>query len=94
MKKHITPEILLAIYCSQCRSTDLWVGIWDRQKDISAAKNALTALGKLAGQYGMLLAVYGDENLPEAVVEQNTKYSQKWDEIMAHEFHIDYSKGA
>ena len=93
MMKPITPEGLLAIYIGQSRSTCLWVGIWDKQKDIGAAKNALTALGKLAGQYGMLLAVYGDENLPETVIELNTKSSQKWDEIMSHEFHINYNKG-
>jgi hypothetical protein len=90
--KQITPESLLAIYISQARCTSLWIGIWDKQKDIGAAKNALTALGKLSGQYGMLLVVYGDENLPEAVVELNTKHSQKWDEIMSHEFHINYSE--
>ncbi len=90
----ISFETLIGVYISQARSTDLWVGIWDKQKDISAAKNALTALGKLAGQHGMLLAVYGDKNMPETIIELNSKYSVKWDEIMSHEFHINYNKAA
>ncbi len=86
--KSLNIEKLVAAYISQARSTDLWVGIWNKGKDISGAKNALFALGKLAGVYGVLLVAHGDENLPEEIIALNTGYSQKWEEIMQHEFRI------
>lgn len=85
--KFINTEQLIKLFVSQCRSADLWVGLWDKNKDIGAAENALTALGKVSGVFGVLLATYGDENLPEEVIELNQKYAKKWDEIMAHDFY-------
>jgi len=85
--KTIDSEKLISTFVSQCRSADLWVGLWDKNKDIGAAKNALTALGKVSGVYNVLLVTYGDENLPEPVIELNLKYGQKWDEIMSHCFY-------
>lgn len=83
----ITHEKLIATFVGQARSTDLWLAIWDKNKAFENAKNALTALGKLGGQYGMLLAAYGDENLPEEIITLHQKYSERWQEIMRHDFY-------
>lgn len=88
--QHLCREELLKVFVGQARSTDLWLACWDKNKDIGAAKNALTALGKLGGQYGMLLAVWGGDDLPEEIIQLNNQYSRRWDEIMSHEFRIRY----
>lgn len=85
--KTVDTEKLISLYVSQARSADLWIGLWDKNKDIGGAKNALTALGKVSGVYNVLLAVFADENLPEPVIELNLKYGAKWDEIMRHDFY-------
>jgi hypothetical protein len=88
--KQFAREDLIKVFVGQARSTDLWLGMWDKNKDIGAAKNALTALGKLGGQYGMLLAAWGDEDLPEEIIQLHNKYDARWNEIMSHEFRIRY----
>jgi hypothetical protein len=75
-------EKLIKMLHGQAKSADLWIGQWERYKDVSGVRNAALAIGKMFGLYHALCALNGmDEDVPEEILELMRKYNAAWDNL-------------
>jgi len=80
--KTLDQETLVKLIHEQARSADMWIGEWQRYKDVDGIRNASLAIGKIHGLYLALLALNaGDDNVPEDVMELMRKYLDIWREL-------------
>jgi hypothetical protein len=74
-------EKLIKLFEGQARSADLWIGQWERYKDVSGVRNAAMAIGKMAGIYHTMVSLGPDENIPENIIEVMTRYNDIWNNL-------------
>jgi hypothetical protein len=73
---------LIQLIYAQAKTADMWIGEWEKYKDVSGVRNAALAIGKVSGLYNALLAMNGgDENVQEELINLMCKYATAWDRL-------------
>jgi len=78
----ISIQELIKLIRAQAKSADMWIGEWEKYKDVSSVRNAALAIGKVSGLHNALLAVNGGEiDVPDDIIALMQKYHDIWDNL-------------
>lgn len=83
MSNPLEYDKVVKLFHAQTRSADMWIGQYNRYKDVSGVRNASLAIGKLMGLFNVLLTMNGgSSNVDDEIIALMTKYSGVWDNLV------------
>lgn len=67
----------------QIKSTEMWMGQFEKNGDLPSKRNAALALGKLSGMYQVLAEVADRYNLeiPQDIFKANASGQERWEKV-------------
>jgi len=82
----LSEERIVEMLVGQCRYAELWIGLWEKNKNPMTLRHAAMAIGKINGIYSVLInTTSGFANLPPEVTELMNKYREIWDNLFIPE---------